>query len=90
MFNAVNGRIVVKPNVAEDEILASGFIVPKEVAQKDTVASSGTVVVGISTPELTLTVGQTVYFSKFGFDQVKDEKGDLYYFVSAALVLGWV
>jgi chaperonin GroES len=85
-------RIVVKPAEKEGEKkLASGIIIP-ETADKEK-PSKGTVVAvgpgkfedGARVP-MTVKTGDTVLFSKYGYDEVKVE-GEEYYILSESSVL---
>lgn len=85
-------RIVVKPeDKAGERQLASGIIIPETVDKER--PSKGTVVAvgpgkyddGVLVP-MTVKVGDTVLFSKYGYDEVKID-GVEYYILSEGSVL---
>ena len=78
MFKPLNNRILVKPDTISNET-ESGILLG-EVNEKPV---SGTVVVG---GEL-VKKGDSIIFSKFGFDETTIDK-EIYYVVSEANVLG--
>ena len=83
-------RVVVKPASAE-EVSASGIIIPDTVGKEK--PERGTVVAvgpgkfddGVQVP-MTVKKGDTVLFSKYGYDEVKLE-GEEYYILSESSVL---
>ena len=86
-------RIVVQPSGKEGEKkLASGIIIPETVDKEK--PAQGTVVAvgpgkyedGKRTP-MQVKVGDTVLFSKYGYDEVKIG-GDEYYILSESNILG--
>ncbi len=84
-------RIVVQPAEKEEKKLASGIIIP-ESADKEKPSKGKVVAVGpgkfedgARTP-MTVKVGDTVLFSKYGYDEVKVE-GEEYYILSESGVL---
>lgn len=85
-------RIVVKPSEKEGEKkLASGIIIPESV-DKEKPAKGEVVAVGQGKYEdgkrvpMQVKVGDTVLFSKYGYDAVKVE-GQEYYILSESSVL---
>ena len=88
-------RIVVRPAEKEGEKkLASGIIIP-DTANKEKPAKGEVVAVGAGKYEdgkrvpMTVKVGDTVIFSKYGFDEVKLD-GSEYYILAESSVLGIV
>ena len=86
-------RIVVKPSEKEGEKrLPSGIIIP-ETVDKEKLAQGEVVAVGPGKYEdgkhipMQVKVGNTVLFSKYGYDEVKIE-GQEYYILSESSVLG--
>jgi chaperonin GroES len=86
-------RVVVKPS-AREEVSASGIIIPDSASREK--PEQGTVVaVGSGKYEdgdllpMTVKVGDTVLFSKYGYDQVKID-GEEYYILSESSVLAIV
>lgn len=86
-------RLVVKPAEKEGEKkLASGIIIP-ETVDKERPAKGEVVAVGPGKFEegkrvpLQVQVGDTVLFSKYGYDEVKIE-GQEYYILSESGILG--
>ena len=85
-------RVVVKPSDKnEEKVSASGIIIPDTV-DKEKPAKGKVVAVGpgryddgVLVP-MTLKIGQTVLFSKYGYDEVKVD-GENYYILSEAQVL---
>jgi chaperonin GroES len=85
-------RVVVKPaDKNEEKTLASGIIIPETVDKER--PSKGTVVAvgpgkyqdGKINP-MTVKVGDTILFSKYGFDEVKVD-GTEYYILAESSVL---
>lgn len=88
-------RILVKPAGKEGEKkLASGIIIP-ETVDKERPAQGVVVAVGPGKYEdgtrvpMQVKVGNTVIFSKYGYDEVKIE-GEEYYILSESNILGIV
>ncbi|MCX6790153.1 MAG: co-chaperone GroES [Candidatus Kaiserbacteria bacterium] len=88
-------RIVVKPGEKGGEKkLASGIIIP-ETVDKEKPAQGTVVAVGPGKYEegkrspMQVKVGDTVLFSKYGYDEVKIE-GETYYILNESNVLGIV
>ena len=88
-------RVVVKPSEKEGEKkLASGIIIP-ETVDKEKPAQGVVVAVGPGKYEdgkripPQVKVGDTIIFSKYGYDEVKIE-GEEYYILSESNVLGIV
>lgn len=86
-------RILVKPSEKEGEkVLASGIIIP-ETVDKEKPAKGEVIAVGAGRYEdgkrvpLQVKVGDTVLFSKYGYDEVKIE-GQEYYILSESNILG--
>ena len=86
-------RVVVQPSEKEGEKkLASGIIIP-ETVDKEKPAQGTVVAVGSGKYEdgkripLQVKVGDTVLFSKYGYDEVKIE-GQEYYILSESSILG--
>jgi chaperonin GroES len=83
-------RVLVKP-MPKDEVSASGIIIPDSAKQE--APSKGTVVAvgpgryddGELVP-MTVKAGDTILFSKYGFDEVKVD-GQEYYILSESSVL---
>lgn len=88
-------RIVVKPGeIGGEKKLASGIIIP-ETVDKEKPAQGTVVAVGPGKYEegkrspMQVKVGDTVLFSKYGYDEVKIE-GETYYILNESNVLGIV
>lgn len=88
-------RVVVKPSEKDGEKkLASGIIIP-ETVDKEKPMQGNVVAVGPGKYEdgkrvpLQVKVGDTVLFSKYGYDEVKIE-GQEYYILSESSILGVV
>ena len=86
-------RVVVLPSEKEGEKkLASGIIIP-ETVDKEKPAQGSVVAVGPGKYEdgeripLQVKVGDTVLFSKYGYDEVKID-GQEYYVLSESNILG--
>ena len=86
-------RVVVRPSEKEGEkTLASGIIIP-ETIDREKPAKGEVVAVGPGKYEdgarapLQVCVGDTVLFSKYGYDEVKIE-GQEYYILSESNILG--
>ena len=86
-------RVVVQPAEKEGEKkLASGIIIP-ETVDKEKPAQGTVVAVGPGKYEdgkrvpMQVKVGDTVIFSKYGYDEVKAE-GQEYYILSESSILG--
>ena len=91
-LSPLGDRVVVRPaDKNEEKQLASGIIIPETVDKER--PSKGVVVAvgpgkyddGVLVP-MTVKVGDTVLFSKYGFDEVKIE-GTEYYILSESSVL---
>ncbi|MDR3547643.1 MAG: co-chaperone GroES [Candidatus Pacebacteria bacterium] len=84
-------RVVVKPITKEEKASASGIIIP-ETADKERPAKGTVVAVGPGKTEdgklfpVTVKVGQTVLFSKYGYDEVKID-GEEYFILSESSIL---
>jgi chaperonin GroES len=94
-LSPLGDRIVVKPSEKEGEKkLASGIIIP-ETVDKEKPAQGTVVAVGVGKYEdgkripMQVKVGDTVLFSKYGYDEVKIE-GVEYYILSESSILGVV
>lgn len=94
-LSPLGDRVVVKPsNMSGEKKLASGIIIPESVDKER--PAQGTVVAvgpgkyedGQRTP-MQVTVGDTVIFSKYGYDEVKIE-GQEYFILAESNVLGIV
>ena len=78
-------RVVVKPVSKEEKVSAFGIIIP-ESADKERPAKGTIVAVGPGKYEdgqhlpMTVKVGQTVLFSKYGYDEVKVEGRRIFIF----------
>lgn len=92
-FKPAGDRVLVKPELAEDEKTASGIIIP-DTARKEKPETG--VIVAVGTGKRTdkgdvlpvhYKVGQKVMFSKYGYDEVtiNDEE---YYVISESNILG--
>ncbi|MCX6787402.1 MAG: co-chaperone GroES [Candidatus Kaiserbacteria bacterium] len=88
-------RVVVKPSDKEGEKkLASGIIIP-ETVDKEKPMKGKVVAVGSGKYEdgervpMQVKVGETVLFSKYGYDEVKIE-GQEYYILSESSILAIV
>jgi chaperonin GroES len=86
-------RVVVRPEKAgEEKKLPSGIIIPQS-ANKERPEQGEVVAVGQGKYEdgklipMTVKVGDTVIFSKYGFDEVKLD-GSEYYILAESSVLG--
>lgn len=94
-LSPLGDRIVVQPvaNTGEKK-LASGIIIP-ETVDKEKPAQGTVVAVGAGKYEdgkrvpMQVKVGDTVIFSKYGYDEVKVE-GQEYYILSESAILGIV
>lgn len=84
-------RVVVKPFEKEETTSAAGIIIP-ETVDKEKPAKGKVVAVGPGRYDedhlipVGVKVGQTVLFSKYGYDEVKVE-GETYYILSESQVL---
>ncbi len=88
-------RVVVKPDPkGEEKKLPSGIIIP-ETADKEKPMKGEVVAVGPGKMDdgkrvpLDLKVGDTVLFSKYGYDEIKID-GQEYYILSESSILGIV
>lgn len=83
-------RVVVKP-LPKDEVSAMGIILP-DSAKQDAPSKGTVVAVGNGRYEdgdlipMTVKVGDSILFSKYGFDEVKVD-GQEYYILSESSVL---
>lgn len=86
--------MVVRPEGKEEKKLPSGIIIP-ESADKEKPMQGEVVAVGPGKYEdgghlpMQVKVGDTVLFSKYGYDEVKID-GDEYYLLSESSILGIV
>jgi len=86
-------RVLVKPtDAAEEQTLASGIIIP-DTAKKEKPETGKVVAVGQGKRgddneliPMSVKVGDTVMFSKYGYDEVKIEDEE-YYIVSESNIL---
>jgi chaperonin GroES len=84
-------RVVVKPEAKEEKTSTFGIIIP-ESADKERPAKGTVVAVGPgktedgTTTPVGVKVGQTVIFSKYGYDEVKVDGQD-YYILSESSIL---
>lgn len=84
-------RVVVKPLDKEEKISASGIIIPDTV-DKEKPAKGKVIAVGKGKYDdgtlvpVSVKVGQTVMFSKYGYDEVKID-GIEYYILSESQIL---
>ena len=95
LFVPLGDRIVVLPSEKEGEKkLASGIIIP-ETVDKEKPAKGEVIAVGVGKYEdgkrvpMQVKVGDTVLFSKYGYDEVKID-GVEYYILSESNILGVV
>lgn len=91
-ISPLGDRVVVKPaSKNEEKTLASGIIIP-ETADKERPATGKVVAVGPGKTEdgkvvpVGVKVGQTVIFSKYGYDEVKMDNEE-YYILSESQIL---
>lgn len=92
-FQPLGDKVLVKPAAIEDKKSASGIIIP-DTAQKEKPEQGKVVAVGPGKPgddneliPVGVKVGDTVMFSKYGFDEIKID-GEEYYIVSESGILG--
>jgi chaperonin GroES len=85
-------RVLVKPETAENEKTASGIYIP-ETAHKEKPERGTVIAVGEGKRNdngqivpLRVKVGDTIMFSKYGFDEVKIEDEE-YYIVTESSIL---
>jgi len=85
-------RVLVKPESAEDERTASGIIIP-DTARKEKPERGAVIAVGAGKRgddneliPVAVKVGDTVVFSKYGFDEVKIDDVD-YYIIQESNIL---
>lgn len=85
-------RVLVRPEGAEHEVSPSGIIIP-DTARKEKPERGIVVAVGEGKRTdrgevipLRVSVGQTVVFSKYGYDEVSIDKDD-YYIVQESNIL---
>ncbi len=88
-------RVLVKPESAEDEKTASGIIIP-DTARKEKPERGVVVAVGAGKRNekgdvvpLSVQVGDTVVFSKYGFDEIKVDDVE-YYIVTESNILATI
>lgn len=86
-------RVVVKPHEGgEEKVSAMGIIIP-DTAEKEKPMRGTVIAVGPGKYDedtlvpMTVKVGQTVIFSKYGYDEVKI-RGTEYYILSESSILG--
>ncbi len=90
-ISPLGDRVVVKPIEKEEKVSASGIIIPDTV-DKEKPAKGKVIAVGPGRYDdgelvpMSLKVGQTVLFSKYGYDEVKVD-GVEYYILSESQVL---
>lgn len=91
-ISPLGDRVVVKPaSKNEEKTLASGIIIP-EIADKERPAKGKVVAVGPGKTEdgklmpMSVKVGQTVLFSKYGYDEVKIDNEE-YFILSESQIL---
>lgn len=90
-ISPLGDRVVVKPITKEEKVSASGIIIP-DTADKERPAKGTIVAVGPGKTEdgklvaIGVKVGQTVLFSKYGYDEVKID-GEEYYILSESQIL---
>ncbi|MEK9184110.1 MAG: co-chaperone GroES [Patescibacteria group bacterium] len=86
----LHDRVVVKP-ASREEVSASGIIIP-DSASREKPERGVVVAVGLGRYEdgdllpMTVKIGDTVLFSKYGFDEVKID-GTEYYILSESSIL---
>ncbi len=91
----LHDRVVVKPSEKnEEKVSASGIIIP-DTGDKEKPAKGKVIAVGPGRYDedtlipMQVKVGQTVLFSKYGYDEVKVD-GETYYILSESQVLAVV
>ncbi|HEX8591233.1 MAG TPA: co-chaperone GroES [Candidatus Paceibacterota bacterium] len=89
-LSPLGDRLVIEP-VSREEKSASGIIIPdsaKEKPERGTVVAVGLGRIGDDNERVPMTVkvGDTVIFSKYGYDEVKID-GKEYYILSESSVL---
>ena len=91
-ISPLGDRVVVKPaSKNEEKTLASGIIIP-DTAEKERPAKGTVVAVGPGRTEdgqqvpVAVKVGQTVLFSKYGYDEVKVNNEE-YFILSESQIL---
>lgn len=88
----LSDRVVVKPADGKEETSASGIIIPetvdKEKPMKGKVVAVGPGRVGDDNEliPMQVKVGQTVLFTKYGYDEVKVD-GEEYYILAESQIL---
>ncbi|MEK7092966.1 MAG: co-chaperone GroES [Patescibacteria group bacterium] len=92
-FKPAGDRVLVKPEVAEDQKTASGIIIP-DTAQKEKPERGTIVAVGEGKRNdkgdvlpMRYKVGDKVMFSKYGYDEVTIDEED-YYVITENNILG--
>jgi len=92
-FQPLGDRILIKPQDMEDKKSPGGIIIPdtaqKEKPEHGTVVAVGPGKVGDDNERIAMSVkvGDTVMFSKYGYDELKID-GEEYYIVSESNILG--
>ncbi|MGB4076178.1 MAG: co-chaperone GroES [Minisyncoccia bacterium] len=87
----LSDRVVVKPIEKDEKVSASGIIIPDTV-DKEKPAKGKVIAVGPGKYDedtlipMQVKVGQTVLFSKYGYDEVKVD-GENYYILSESQIL---
>lgn len=87
-------RVVVKPASKDEKVSAAGIIIP-ETVDKEKPAKGKVVAVGKGRYDdgdlipMSVKVGQTVLFTKYGYDEVK-VNGEDYYILSESQILAVV
>ena len=91
-ISPLSDRVVVKPTSSEEKVSAAGIIIP-DTAGKEKPAKGKVIAVGPGRVRddneiipMQVKVGQTVLFSKYGYDEVKVD-GEEYYILSESQVL---
>lgn len=93
VISPVGDKVVVRPIINDDTTTASGIIIPDSVSNKEKPERGVVMAVGKGRYEdgdlipMTVKIGDTVLFSKYGFDSVKVE-GTEYYILSESGILG--
>lgn len=92
-FKPAGDRVLVKPDIAEDQKTASGIIIP-DSARKEKPETGTVVAVGEGkrtdkgdTLSMKYSEGDKVMFSKYGYDEVTIDEQE-YYVISEANILG--
>ena len=92
-FHPAGDRVLVKPEIAEEEKTASGIYIP-DTAKKEKPETGVIVAVGEGKRNekgdvlpMRYRVGQKVMFSKYGYDEVTIDETE-YYVISESNILG--